>query len=100
VLEYPEGATEAVVAAAPAEYQSFVEAAGAEAGGAQLECEFSVADVEFFVSGDPQSSQVSLSAVSVVPAAGVDGATDDAYGLAALTPLFMLSLSVVPADEL
>jgi len=89
---YP-GATGAVVAVAvavadpPAEYQSFVVAAATgaaaaagtllAAGAAQLECGLAVV----FAAGDPQSSQVSFSVVSVdaavVPAVDVAAGTDE-----------------------
>ena len=109
MLVYPVEAAGAFAAEPlPDEYQSFVEAAaGACAGGAQLEAVDVVVDdvvvvvvVELFGSGDPQSSQVSLSVVSAVPVVGVVGETDEAYGLEAPIPLFMLSLPVVAAEEL
>ena len=96
---YPVAAEEAFVVEPPAEYQSFTLVAevllGAGAGAAQLELPILVAED---LAGDPQSSQLSLSVVSVVPAVVAGVGADDAYGFAAPAPVPILLLPAVALE--
>lgn len=90
----------------PAEYQSPVSeeagaAAGSLLGAAQLACGLLVAFAVVVVgfAGDPQSSQSSLSAVSVVPVVDPDAGTEEAaYGFAAPALAIPLSLPVAALE--